>query len=222
MRDYGMNGRLIFQQVVLGLLLAMLITVIVIGVWPETTIEQPPGILGKNSPKIVRRAAYEPIVREPYEYYSLGAIRFTSRILAKQRYYYLFGMNTLSFDRTAEFAPYDLLIGWREMSDEETLADFRFYIDNREYTWKPKDINDRPKVTKLVEMNTALVHIIPGNAANQAILDEICSGHIVFLDGVVVKVKSTVSNYSWGNLNIDVGVPKPTYTVLVNEVRIVQ
>jgi hypothetical protein len=216
-----MNTKNIVQQILLFLLLIAIIVTLVIGLWPAEEVHQKPGILAKGAPKITR-IHRDPIRKNGYEFLPVGMFSFKGRVLQRQRYYYALGIDMFAFDKPAAVSPVDLLIGWNEMSDETTLEIFRFYLDGRKSAWKPDDINDRPKLEDLVELNTALVHVIPGSASIKAKLRNVYVGHIIECKGEIVKVQSTETAFSWGTAKLDESISKREYIVHMTELVIVK
>lgn len=216
-----MNAKSILQQVFLILLFIAIVITLVIGLWPSKVVNQQPGVLARGAPKVTT-ISKEGLRKDGFVFDPVAHFSFKGRILERRNYYYILGMNMLSFDRAAAVSPVDFLIGWNEMSDEATLETFRFYIDGREWSWKPDDINDRPKYTKLVESNVAMVHVIPGNNAVDKKLDDIYVGHIVTMSGDIVKVSSTKTAYSWGTSKTEESVSSNEYIVMLDELRVEQ
>ena len=216
-----MDKKNIVQQVVLGILFLAIVVTLFIGLWPEKVVHQEPGVLAKGAP-VVLGMRREPISVEGFQFLPVGSFSFTGRILQKRKYYYVLGLNMFSFDKTAAVSPVDYLIGWNEMSDEETLKTFRFYIDGREWSWKPNDINDRPKYTKLVERNVGLMHVIPGSPGVELTMDDVYVGSIIRCKGEVVKVSSTETAYTWGTSKIEESRGHKDYIVYLTDLKVMK
>ena len=216
-----MNRKVIVQQVFLILLFVAIVVTLFIGLWPEKEVHQEPGVMAKGAPKVTR-IRREPIHGDGYEFLPVGSFSFTGRVLQKRKYYYILGLNMFSFDKAAAVSPVDYLIGWNEMSDETTLKIFRFYIDGREWSWKPDDINDRPKLKPMVEKNIAMMHVIPGGPAVEHTMGNVFVGSIIKCKGEVVKVSSTQTAYSWGTSKVEESRESKDYIVWLDDLRVLK
>ncbi len=217
-----MTLKIILQQVVLALVLIAIIAIMVIGLWPEAEVHQNPGVLAKSAPVFSRAISNTPVFKGGYELQQVGTVRCIVRVLQKHKYYYIGGLNLFSFDREAAISSHDIVVGWKEMSDEDVLKDFRFYLQDREYSWKPADINDRLIVKNMVEMNTALFHLIPSAIDIEKRFEEIKVGNIIQLDGAIMKVTVKGSKYTWGERQFVTGGPMGKFVVYVNTIKIVK
>lgn len=112
------------------------------------------------------------------------ALELDARVLAASHYY---------FDQMSRISKTDLLVGWRELSDEAVINKLDFSTSGRDYAWENpnKIISD-----EFVRGNTKLLHTIAANEQVERLLNSIRIGDVIFARGYVVNVKST-SGISW-------------------------
>lgn len=119
-----------------------------------------------------------------YTYTPSQALEVDARVLAASHYY---------FDKMSRISPMDLVLGWRELSDEVVLNQISFSTANRTYEWSNPEgiISD-----EFIKTNTKLVHTIPENERIRQLLKSIRLGDVIFARGYIVNVKSA-SGLAW-------------------------
>ncbi len=108
---------------------------------------------------------------KPVAYFSVKA-----RVLAKERYF---------FDRESSLSPYDIVVGWRQMSDQTFVDNIGFSQGLRIYSYS----FDIPgfKVST-ISHNSANIHIIPANEKIAEIVGNLKNGDMVLMVGYLVTV----------------------------------
>jgi hypothetical protein len=157
---------------------------IAIKLYPEKTIEHPPGILVKENP--IQENLKEPIYFEKDEYIitAKASFKLKARIL---------GIKNYSSDRESDLAPIDFALGWNEMSDQAVLDRIKITQNRRWYHWKT---DQYPIPRRSIEINSANMHIIPSTEKIEDKLEDLNEGNIVELKGYLVYVKAS-DNWRW-------------------------
>ena len=135
-----------------------------------------PGILAPDVPKQQKIETPVSFVFEGYTITPLARYELKARVLARENYF---------LGRESDLSPTDLVLGWDEMSDEETLETIRISQTNRWYRWHADEL---PIARGKLERSSANVHIIPGDEVVESTLDRIRIGDIVTLTGNLVRV----------------------------------
>jgi hypothetical protein len=81
----------------------------------------------------------------------------------------------------------DLALGWGRMSDEKVLESIKIKQSGRFYFWSTKRF---PIPRKEIERNSANTHIIPADEVIEDELGNIREGHIVDIQGYLVRVNA--------------------------------
>ncbi|HMN68895.1 MAG TPA: hypothetical protein PKC28_10190 [Bdellovibrionales bacterium] len=140
-------------------------------------IRHPPGILVTEEPKQKDLPSSVPAILfkgdplQPLAEYSLKA-----RVLSKERY---------RLDWGAKYAPWDLAVGWKDMSDSRILDRLEISQMGRWYfiNWR-----NSPLATDEILKNSSNVHVIPADESVKNTLDKVRVGHIVRMSGYLVRV----------------------------------
>lgn len=139
-------------------------------------LRHPPGILAPADP------VQGPLERarvwrlEGYGIRAVATYDVTARILHRRRY---------RFDREADLARVDLLLGWARMSDQDIVDRLRFRQSGR---WGYWNCDDLPIPENDINQHSANTHIIAlDTAVHQQILD-LRAGELVRLQGFLVDV----------------------------------
>lgn len=161
--------------------LAILLLLISIGgfyhQWRTRVVSHPPGILAPDKPRQEKLDKAKPFQYKDYKMTPLATFSLTARILGRENYY---------FDREAELSPLDFALGWGRMSDEAVLQKLTIWQSRRFYYWK----TDRfPIPRREIETSSANMHLIPADDEIAGLLDEFRVGHIISLEGMLVKAK---------------------------------
>lgn len=106
-----------------------------------------------------------------------------ARVLSKKGY----------SDFNSKIAPYDLALGWDEMSLSVNTDKIDIWQRKRWYFWQSDNM---PIKRRLIELNSANHHIIHKDDFVKDKMSEVDEDDIVYLKGYLVNVKS-LSNKSW-------------------------
>lgn len=98
-----------------------------------------------------------------------------------------------SFDREADLAPVDLVLGWGPMSDEAILKDIKITQSNRFYHWH---VDEFFIPRSQIEKNSANMHMIPANKKVEKALKAVKEGQVVNITGFLVNA-SRSDGWNW-------------------------
>jgi hypothetical protein len=152
--------------------------------WPEKEIKYPAGILVKESPaqkNIVNGKTWE---KGEYKITPLADFHLKARVLSLEWYH---------MDRESDLAPVDFALGWQEMSDQANLDRIDISQGNRWYHWST---DHYPIPRKLIETESANMHIIPADEKIEDDLDRVVKGNIIELNGYLVFIKAK-DGWNW-------------------------
>jgi hypothetical protein len=156
----------------------LIIAALLIGayLWSGREISRPPGVLVAEEP--VQRQVYTSSSREKNGYHIalLASFDIRARVIAAERY---------RFDRGAVLSPVDLALGWGVMSDSAVLKQINISQGGRFYSWWAKDY---PVPRRVMEMNSANMHMIPANDDIERQLKSIRPGNLIHVKGYLVEV----------------------------------
>jgi hypothetical protein len=161
----------------------------------ERSAHPPDGVLIEDRPlqhnyvddkPPIQHGAYTLIPRAHY--------RITGRVLVKTRY---------SDDWFAEVSPLDLSLGWQDMSDNVTLANFTFTEHERRMYTHP--LNDSIQDYNWVIAESSNNHLIPENSDIESQLRAIRVGNVVELEGELVDVIATGWEAHTSVMRMDLG-----------------
>lgn len=146
--------------------------------WTTRPVTHGPGVVAPSEP--VQREAFgvKPIKFDEYTINALAEIELEARVLSKKRYYY---------DKYADVAPYDFVFGWGAMSDEKNLNPILVKQSDRNFYW---EMIEPPISEHLMRRNSANMHLIPSSDKIADQLGDVREGHVVKLEGYLVKVSS--------------------------------
>jgi hypothetical protein len=135
------------------------------------------GVLIKRSPiqKTLRENKFK---YHEYDLIPHASIAMRARVLGTERYW---------FDEKSEIAPYDLILGWKEMSDQKILDKIEFSQGLRFYQY---DYDGTGFRVKTMSNNSANMHLIPADEYIKNVISSVKEGDIIAIKGVLVDVKS--------------------------------
>ncbi len=148
----------------------------VISVWPEKTIQHPPGVLCPDPPIQENIDNPTPWLKGDFMITPLAKFRLKALVLSRENYY---------FGRESDLSPVDFALGWGRMSDQTVIDQISISQGSRRYRWKT---SSRSLPRTMIETNSANMHIIPASEEVENKLDEVYRGSIVTLSGFLVKV----------------------------------
>lgn len=158
------------------------------GIWLLTNrpIRHGPGAVAMEQPvqTALKKGEASDIQLEGYNLRLLAKYHIRARVLARADYH---------FGREADLSPTDLALGWNLMSDETVLDELSISQSGRFYFWYASRL---PVLRQTIEHNSANCHIIPADAEVAAALDEVRVGHVVTIDGYLVRATGT-GGWSW-------------------------
>lgn len=123
--------------------------------------------------------------RQKYQIEAVARYQLEARVLSKKRYRY---------DRSAALAPWDMVLGWQEMSDSNWLQHVSIDQRNRWYYWRATDaINANSDIA----LRSANVHMIPASRTVRQSLNDIRPHQLVRFEGFLVNVESANGRFTW-------------------------
>ena len=105
-----------------------------------------------------------------------------------------------SFDREADLAPVDLILGWGPMSDEAILKDIKITQSNRFYHWH---VDEFFIPRSQIEKNSANMHMIPADKQIEKTLKAVKEGQVVNITGFLVNASRSDGWYWKSSLSRD-------------------
>jgi hypothetical protein len=139
-------------------------------------VETGPGVLAPDPPVQAEPASARPFGLHGYRVTPLADFRVRARVLSRRDY---------RFGREADLSPLDLALGWGPMSDERILNDIDIMQSGRWYRWRADRL---PIPRRELERHSGNMHLIPGDGAVADALERVRPGHVVELEGSLVRV----------------------------------
>ena len=154
--------------------------------WTIYPVKHGPGEIAPKTPEIQRVTWEKPF---PFMGNTVKPVRQISgevRVLKNKRYF---------IDSRSEVAPIDVLVGWKEMSDERNIDHLHFSLDNRYY-----EVNYSRPPLPLTEMNSqmALWHLMPSTEEIDQQIKRIRTGNTLKLKGLIVDLDSE-QGFDWNS-----------------------
>lgn len=146
--------------------------------WKNESITHGPGIIAPEQPEQETINSGEQFSYKDYQITPLATFQLEARVLSAKRY---------RTGRESELSPVDLALGWGPMSDEAVLKEIKIRQSNRFYYWKIKRF---PIPRKEIEQNSANMHLIPSNREIAKVIKNVRTGHVVAIEGYLVKVNA--------------------------------
>jgi len=162
----------------LYILLPILIVIILLCLYfTEWAVRQPSGVLVFLPPRILTPPLFKKAFSHKfYQIIPLADYKVTARVLGKELY-----------RRGAEagVSPIDLLFGWKNLSDTAYLKNFHFSVAKRWYMCRIRDASiSVDELRPHLDNN----HLIPATPDIEFQLKKARIGHIIYLEGMLVKV----------------------------------
>lgn len=155
----------------LSLLLILLLAGCATGPQPagrNLIVDESP-VQGRVFPKKVYRI-------DDYRVTQLATFQIKAKVLSRKSY---------SEDRQSELSPVDLVLGWKQMSDDRVLERINISQSGRWYYW----MMDRSPITEReVEFYSANMHLIPADPEVESLINQVGIGDIIELRGDLVRV----------------------------------
>jgi hypothetical protein len=160
---------------------AVFVAIFLILYFYEGKVVLAPGVRAPDTPRQVSAKTLdprpEPWLAKEHTFYPLASYSIEAKVLGKVRY---------RKDREAELSPYDLALGWQELSDQAVVDKISFSQRARWYYYKNSDSSISQDTIKLKSSNN---HIIPANDEVLDVIHKIRTGDIVELSGYLVIVR---------------------------------
>lgn len=158
-------------------------------------IKQPPGILAEEQPKQTSLSKPKSWDLDDFHFVALANFELKAKVLGKERY---------RFGTEAEISPYDLALGWGQMSNQEIVDKIDISQRSRWFFWK---VESYPITHKQIEESASNMHMIPANEEIRDQLDDLLVGEIIYMKGYLVAInksngwhwKSSLSRTDTGN-----------------------
>lgn len=165
---------------------ALALLLCVLGLWgmlADHSVARAPGVLveeePRQAPSSIAPFSFREFVLAPQASYDI-----TARVLSVEPY---------RVDGGARLSPLDFAVGWGPMSDTAVLEHFRITQSARFFTIYPDD--DAIGLDAALN-GSANMHLIPATSEVRDQLEEVRTGHIVRLRGLLVNA-SGPNGYSW-------------------------
>lgn len=171
------------SKVVLAFVLMAIAIILLLRWYAQRPIVHGPGMIAPNSPRQMNLTEKLPFRHQDYVITPLAMFELEARVLGIQQY---------RFDREADLAPYDLVLGWGLMSDERVLNALTIAQSHRFYAWWSEHL---PLPGAAIALNSANMHIIPANRDIAKQLRLVRRGHVVSIKGFLVRADA--SNWHW-------------------------
>lgn len=169
-------SKLVFALAVLALVGSQL--------WVDREIRHPPGEIAPDDPRQTQLRDPQPVFIGGYRLTPLAAFEIEARVLATESYW---------FGREADLSPIDLALGWGPMSAQEVLDRIEIRQSGRFYFWHTSEF---PIPRNAIETHSANMHLIPASDAVAAELGAIRAGHVVDLEGSLVRIDAE-DGWTW-------------------------
>ncbi len=147
--------------------------------FPTSEIRHAPGMLVSQPPLQSTADGAAVFQHLGYSIKPLARFELSARVLGREDY---------RFDRGADLAPVDLVLGWGPMSDQHILDNVQISQSGRWYRWRTSELL-LPR--QEIQHNSANMHLIPGSEAVIDRLEDVRSGHTVRLSGYLVEVSAS-------------------------------
>jgi hypothetical protein len=155
--------------------LLLILLILAVRGWEGRERAHDPGVLVPESPLQSRAAGRSPIEIGAYRLTPRAGFQLRARVLSREDY---------RWDAGADLSPVDLALGWGVMSDQAVLDRIditqgtRWYFTRYE---RPAPISDREIIR-----HSANMHMIPANDWVADKLDDVRTGDLVQLHGLLV------------------------------------
>lgn len=146
--------------------------------WYSDEKRYPPGILVPSNPQQININTPISWEHNGYQITSLAGLNLEARVLHKKRYI---------FDRESELSPIDLALGWGPMSDQRILDKIDISQSKRWYHWYSDEL---PIPARLINLNSANMHMIPANSEIENLLKSVIIGDIITIKGYLVSARA--------------------------------
>ena len=154
--------------------------------WAQRPVWHGEGITADTPPEIQQVRIVQPFETDNYILVPVASISGESRVLARNRYW---------FDDFAGLSPFDYVLAWDQMSDEENLRRMQIRLSDRSHTVRyAVELIPKTDIQNMVLHG----HFIPANNEILSEMRKVRRGHIVSYTGYIVQpvIKSNYTRNS--------------------------
>lgn len=159
----------------------IIVSLVVIVVWQcraAEIVELGPGVQVAEAPQQRLLKDAEPFDFNDYRLTPLADFSLQAKVLSREDYW---------LDRESELAPFDLALGWQQMSDEAVLAQIDIKQSGRWYRWR---VEHFPIPRRAIETQSANMHIVPSEQVVADMLELVKPGQVISLKGQLIRAES--------------------------------
>lgn len=150
--------------------------------WNSRPVVHGPGVVAPDEPAQEQAYGVSKIDFKNFTLTPFAKIALETRVLSKKKYYE---------DREAQFAPYDVVVGWGPMSDESNLDEILIKQSDRYYYWEMI----QPSITiGDIRTHSANIRFISSDKDISKKIADLRIGQVINVKGYLVEVKS---NEGW-------------------------
>lgn len=158
------------------LFLIPLVLVFVYLFWPEKVITYPAGITAPEQPKQTNISTSKAWEKGQFKIKALAQYELKARVLSR---------NNFSIGKESDLSPFDLVLGWGQMSDQNIIDKIKITQSNRWYHWETES---HPITYQEITLNSANTHVIPSDENIENKFDDVYKGSLILLKGYLVEV----------------------------------
>jgi len=146
--------------------------------WITRPITHGPGEVAPKEPVQEKAFGIKDIQYKDFTIVPLAKFNMEARVLAIKRYY---------ADERTDLFPYDVVFGWGPMSDERNLDHMLIKQSDRDYKW---EMTKPPIPMDKMALYSENMHLISSNQMIEEKIGELRPGHVVKINGYLVKASS--------------------------------
>lgn len=140
-------------------------------------ISHEPGIKAPEPPHQEAITNGMMFMHNDYVIQPLATFEAQARVLGRERYF---------LGRESDLSPFDLALGWGQMSDEAILSNFTFSQSKRWYWWRASSL---PIAKHEIIRSSANMHMIPADDYVARQIKKTRAGSIVKFSGYLIEAK---------------------------------
>jgi hypothetical protein len=159
-------------------IIPLLLLIIIVGYffYTEKVVTYPAGITAPDQPIQVNILEPKEWDLDDFHFKALAEYQITARVLSR---------NDFSLGNESEISPFDLALGWGQMSDQQIIDEIDITQRNRWYHWRADVL---PIPSREISLNSANVHIIPKDEITEVKFDDVYKGSLIEMKGYLVEV----------------------------------
>jgi hypothetical protein len=150
--------------------------------WEQRPVRYGDGVVAEKKPEIASIDFPNPIETDNFIINPKFEISGTVRVIAKSRYW---------FEDMSHISPFDLLLSWDRMSDEDLLKRMLVKIDDRSYHVQ---MTKPPYQRGNIHEHLMMTHIIPATEQIQEKISSLRRGQMVSISGYIVDIENLLGN----------------------------